>query len=305
MDDHIDRLLFIEPIASPIFSTTKQCSQCKCIKSLSEFNKCQKSKDGKQSYCRDCHSSYQLTYKYNLSQKDFDTLYAEQAGLCFLCHRMCEQHAKLSVDYCEILGVRKLLCMRCINFQQSFAYNPVAIRQAIAYLSTTPKLYRVRVAIEEPWEAPISKTTMYITWNGLVHKWCPKCKRYQSVDDNFYAFQNQSGQMMFHNWCMPCCKDYGLESRYGINNATKESWELLHEHCCWICEEKRPLCVDHDHREPKRIRGLLCHPCNRGIGFYQDDTALMLRAAQYLESYILPFLALYLPFGDEIIEESM
>jgi hypothetical protein len=90
-----------------------------------------------------------------------------------------------------------------------------------------------------------------------------------------------------------------LKSRYGINTATYEHWKLLREYQCWICEEKRPLCVDHDHREPRRIRGLLCHPCNTGLGFYQDNTALMRRAAKYLESYSIPFLARFLPFKDE------
>ena len=42
-----------------------------------------------------------------------------------------------------------------------------------------------------------------------------------------------------------------------------------------------------------------------GLGFYQDDTALMLRAAEYLESYSLPFLVWFLPFGDEMMEESV
>jgi hypothetical protein len=43
--------------------------------------------------------------------------------------------------------------------------------------------------------------------------------------------------------------------------------------------------------------------CNTGLGFYQDDIALMLRAAQYLESYNIPFLARFLTFEDEMREE--
>src|SRR5262245_36485407 len=281
----------------------KRCARRGCIKPLSEFNNCQDSKDGKQSYCRDCQSSYQLKYKYDISQEAFDAMYHAQAGLCFLCHKTCEQYTKLSVDYCAILGVRKLLCMRCIGFQQSFAYNPVVIRRAVDYLRIPVKLYRVRVAFEEPWEEADIKTTLYITRDGLTYKWCPKCERYQPADAHFYAFQNQAGHLVSQSWCIACCKDYGLEIRYGINNATKEHWELQQDHCCWICEEKRPLCIDHDHREPRRIRGLLCHPCNTGLGFYQDNTALMERAAHYLESYNLPFLARFLTFEDKMREE--
>ena len=39
------------------------------------------------------------------------------------------------------------------------------------------------------------------------------------------------------------------------------------------------------------------------VAIYQDDTALMRRAAQYLESYSLPFLARFLTFEDKMREE--
>src|SRR5262247_785747 len=103
MDDMSNNASFIDP-------TLKKCARCPHEKPLSEFNNRQNSKDGKQSYCRDCQSSYHLKYKYDLSQEAFDAMYHEQAGLCFLCHKTCEKYTKLSVDYCAILGVRKLLC---------------------------------------------------------------------------------------------------------------------------------------------------------------------------------------------------
>lgn len=49
---------------------------------------------------------------------------------------------------------------------------------------------------------------------------------------------------------------------------------------CRIC--KRPAeVVDHDHKTSK-FRGYLCHKCNRGIGFLNDDPLLVLKAADYL-----------------------
>src|SRR2546425_10281788 len=196
MDNLSANPFLIDPLTSAIFPIMKQCARGKEEKPFSDFNNRQSSKDGKQSYCRDCQASYQIRYKYDLSQEAFDEMYVAQAGLCYLCKKTCEKYATLSVDHCAILGVRKLLCMRCIGFLKSFSYDPIVIRKAIAYVTTKPKLYYVRVAIEEPWEEAEIKTTMYITRNGLHQKWCPKCKMYQSADDHFYAFQEPSGQIL-------------------------------------------------------------------------------------------------------------
>lgn len=41
------------------------------------------------------------------------------------------------------------------------------------------------------------------------------------------------------------------------------------------------LCVDHNH-ETHKVRGLLCHRCNRAIGLLGDDRLLMRAAIKYL-----------------------
>jgi hypothetical protein len=79
-----------------------------------------------------------------------------------------------------------------------------------------------------------------------------------------------------------------LAHRYRI---TAEAYdELLAEQDgkCAICGsialfgKRRTLEVDHCH-ERNLVRGLLCGPCNKGIGLFSDSAALLRNAADYLD----------------------
>jgi hypothetical protein len=53
---------------------------------------------------------------------------------------------------------------------------------------------------------------------------------------------------------------------------------------CAICcrGPAEALECDHCHKTEK-VRALLCHSCNKGLGFFQDDPALLRVAALYIE----------------------
>ena len=51
---------------------------------------------------------------------------------------------------------------------------------------------------------------------------------------------------------------------------------------CPICGSEEPLVVDHDH-STKEVRGLICQPCNKGLGFFRDNIESMKNAIAYLE----------------------
>lgn len=72
---------------------------------------------------------------------------------------------------------------------------------------------------------------------------------------------------------------------YGL---TLERVEAMRLDGCQICGATNgggrhgQLHIDHDHKTG-RIRGMLCHGCNTGLGAFRDDPNLLRRAATYLE----------------------
>lgn len=82
-----------------------------------------------------------------------------------------------------------------------------------------------------------------------------------------------------------------LTRMYGITKADYDTMEAEQEGKCAICREFNfamgtyhtgKLMVDHDHDSGK-VRGLLCHNCNRGIGLFKDSPEVASAAAQYLQ----------------------
>ena len=74
--------------------------------------------------------------------------------------------------------------------------------------------------------------------------------------------------------------------KYGL--TLEEYCQMLEdqEGSCAICgrsftKEFYPN-VDHNHTTSK-VRGLLCTPCNRGLGLFQDNPDILRAAATYLE----------------------
>lgn len=59
-------------------------------------------------------------------------------------------------------------------------------------------------------------------------------------------------------------------------------------HACALCfrsEDVVSLGIDHSHQTGK-VRGLLCRVCNAALGQFQDDPALLRRAAIYIETRV-------------------
>jgi len=76
--------------------------------------------------------------------------------------------------------------------------------------------------------------------------------------------------------------------RYGISPEEFDLMVQIQDGLCAICrrpervERLTRLSVDHDHKTGK-VRGLLCQPCNRALGHFQDSILVLENAIQYLK----------------------
>ena len=83
----------------------------------------------------------------------------------------------------------------------------------------------------------------------------------------------------------------GRHYRYGVSWEQFNQMLLMCNGKCQGCgipfierSQRQGACVDHDHLTGK-VRGLLCHHCNRAMGLLKDDPALLRRLAAYLEHH--------------------
>jgi hypothetical protein len=72
---------------------------------------------------------------------------------------------------------------------------------------------------------------------------------------------------------------------YGITLAEYDRLFNDQNGVCAICQKTNgeiALCIDHNHAT-NEVRGLLCNLCNRGIGLFNDDEKLLIKAAIYVK----------------------
>ena len=101
-----------------------------------------------------------------------------------------------------------------------------------------------------------------------------------------------------HLYCSERCKVDGydhayLMRTYGIPLRSYQETFETQGGSCKLCGtsgfkmrdwHRKTLVVDHCHSTGK-VRGLLCHNCNRALGLLQDNTDVLARAIVYLEAH--------------------
>ena len=128
--------------------------------------------------------------------------------------------------------------------------------------------------------------------------YCPCCKQMKSRDEFKPSKLTTNG---LYYYCKDCVKkkddpykqsrvEAAWQRRYGI---TAEQYQGLFDKqkgACAICGKPETrihkgviarLSVDHDHITGE-VRGLLCQPCNHGLGAFRDNLNLLSNAIDYL-----------------------
>lgn len=100
-----------------------------------------------------------------------------------------------------------------------------------------------------------------------------------------------------HLYCGDACADIALSSHYlkrnyGITHSQYQEMLKEQDSKCFLCDgpgflmdkakHKLNLVVDHCHTTGK-VRGLLCHNCNRALGLFKDNQEVLLKAVDYLK----------------------
>lgn len=99
-----------------------------------------------------------------------------------------------------------------------------------------------------------------------------------------------------HLYCSESCSDIGhqrnwLRKNYSISLEEYQNLYELQNGLCGICNsvgfkisknQRQNIVIDHCHKSGK-VRGLLCHNCNRGLGLFKDSKEYLYNAILYLE----------------------
>lgn len=140
--------------------TVKRCSKCKTYKTLENFWKNPRYRDGFMGQCKSCRNEAkrqrrldplvreeensrrretrgstrweQIKSKYGLTRDDYNRILVSQGGLC----RLCSQEMKYPhIDHCHITGkVRGILCSKCNTGLGKFNDSEELLGKAIEYL---------------------------------------------------------------------------------------------------------------------------------------------------------------------------
>ena len=107
---------------------------------------------------------------------------------------------------------------------------------------------------------------------------CYQCKETKSILSYGTVNKDNFGRAYTKKICNTC--------KVGNDNVIrrlKKLYEPMKPDNCMLCHERSDVLeIDHCHTTGK-VRGLLCPPCNKGLGHFEDNGTYLWNAIKYLD----------------------
>jgi len=117
-----------------------------------------------------------------------------------------------------------------------------------------------------------------------ISSWCKSCR---TSSAKTWKNNNPNRLTKRNSPTYEVARNYILKHRYGISGEDYSNLLKQQNNCCAICKRNinqitYHLHVDHCHTTGE-VRGLLCAPCNRYLGYIKDDKTILNTAILYLK----------------------
>lgn len=119
----------------------QKCTKCKILKNLEMFPLHNKKLNGRDSWCKNCRSSYRSAirrgvYRHCITDENLK-IFLQENKVCNICNLVS---GKMFIDHNHTTNkIRGLLCIKCnLAIGHYFADNISLLKKAIEYLQNPP-----------------------------------------------------------------------------------------------------------------------------------------------------------------------
>ncbi len=242
----------------------KRCARCKAVKPADAYRPFPRNRCGLASYCRDCEAAFK-------SESAADRRLAAETATekpCLICGVVLLME-NFAPDK-RYLDRRSPDCRCCHEAKLAREWS----EKNVGLTASSPKRCS-RCNLEKP------RTEFHNDTDRRDGKQ-RHCKACSAVVVE-RAKSTPEGREKFRRYT----RHSALGKRYGITLEQYDAILLAQGGVCWICGKNRQdngqdLDTDHDW-DTGDIRGILCKSCNKGIGSFYHNPALLRKAAEYIE----------------------
>lgn len=201
--------------------------------------------------------------------------------------KVCLKHGELTSDQVHTCreGVSfRYKCKKCVH-----DHYLKTIEQRRAYSREYEKTRRIRPDPEKAKEQVRLSSLKYSRKNKDIIRAKVNAQRKENPE----KFREYDRKYRRNN--LEKCRLIDISKKHNITPEDYLNMEKVQRRRCAICRQKETrksrtegqltrLAVDHNHTTGK-IRGLLCHECNTGLGKFKENKKYLKRAAKYLDFY--------------------